>query len=162
MPVFTVHEPPLRKNESEPDPMRFVFVRDGFYFWAFLFGPLWLLRRRLWLAFIFYFVVAVLIGVALSVIGASQGAQALVVFLFMVLLGLEAATLRRWTLQRRGFTPHGVVIGEDLEMAEQRFFDGWQTLPSRAAPEPVSTSFLPTGQAAADIIGLFPRPGPQS
>ena len=33
---------------------RFVFVRDGFHFWAFLFGPLWMLRHRMWLETIVY------------------------------------------------------------------------------------------------------------
>ena len=31
---------------------RFAFVRDGFHFWAMVFGPLWLLCARLWLALI--------------------------------------------------------------------------------------------------------------
>ena len=43
MPTYTVHEPPPRKRRSRADPERFVFVRDGFYFWAFLLAPLWLL-----------------------------------------------------------------------------------------------------------------------
>ena len=44
MSIYTVHEPPPRANEDVPDPVRFVFVRDGFYFWAFLLSPLWMLR----------------------------------------------------------------------------------------------------------------------
>ena len=35
MAVYTVHQPPLRATDAAPDPQRFVFVRDGFYFWAF-------------------------------------------------------------------------------------------------------------------------------
>ena len=31
MSIYTVHEPPLKADESTPDPERFVFVRDGFY-----------------------------------------------------------------------------------------------------------------------------------
>ena len=43
MAVYTVHEPPPREGEAaRATPTRFVFVRDGFYFWAFLFGPLWM------------------------------------------------------------------------------------------------------------------------
>ena len=49
MPTFTVHEPPPRKTESVTSPERFVFVRDGFYFWAFVLAPLWLL---LWSSFL--------------------------------------------------------------------------------------------------------------
>ncbi len=41
MTTFTVHEPPPRKNEETASPVRFAFVRDGFYFWAFLLGPVW-------------------------------------------------------------------------------------------------------------------------
>jgi len=39
MTTFTIHEPPPRKNEETASPVRFAFVRDGFYFWAFLLGP---------------------------------------------------------------------------------------------------------------------------
>ena len=49
MAIYTVHEPLPRKNETSADPDRFAFVRDGFYFWAFVLGPLWMLWRRLWL-----------------------------------------------------------------------------------------------------------------
>ena len=52
MSVYTVHEPPLRAAEASPDPERFVFVRDGFYFWAFLLTPLWMLWHRLWLVLV--------------------------------------------------------------------------------------------------------------
>ena len=40
MAVYTVHQPPLKKFEAAADPERFAFVRDGFSFWAFLFGGL--------------------------------------------------------------------------------------------------------------------------
>ena len=58
MAVYTVHEPPPKRFQSEPDPDRFVFVRDGFSFWAFLLGPLWMLRHRMWLVLIAYMVLA--------------------------------------------------------------------------------------------------------
>src|SRR4051812_20325844 len=54
MPIFTVHQPRPRKYETAPDPERFAFVRDGFSFWAFLFGPLWMLRHRMWLTLVCY------------------------------------------------------------------------------------------------------------
>ena len=59
MAVYTVHQPPLKKYEAAPDPERFAFVRDGFSFWAFLLGPLWMLRHRMWLVLLGYIVVAV-------------------------------------------------------------------------------------------------------
>ena len=60
MPAYTVHEPPLREaksvGEAAPDPERFVFVRDGFHFWAFLLGPLWMLAHRMWLVLVLYLI----------------------------------------------------------------------------------------------------------
>src|SRR6516164_560987 len=47
MSIYTVYEPPLKAHESAPNPERFVFVRDGFSFWAFLLTPWWMLRHRL-------------------------------------------------------------------------------------------------------------------
>ena len=55
--IYTVHEPPLKPDESAPDPDRFVFVRDGFSFWAFLLAPLWMLRHRLWLVLLGYLII---------------------------------------------------------------------------------------------------------
>jgi len=73
MAVYTVHEPPMKAEQSQPDPERFVFVRDGFSFWAFLLPPLWMLWHRLWLMFLGYVIVATALQVALNLIGASAG-----------------------------------------------------------------------------------------
>src|SRR5882757_5147522 len=118
MPSYTVHEPPLRKYETEPDPVRFAFVRDGFSFWAFVLGPIWMLRHRLWLVLIGYIILIVGIGIGLHVVRAPVGARLLVGFLIALLFGLEAASLRRWTLSRRGWNNLGVVAAGDAEAAE--------------------------------------------
>jgi len=55
MPVFTVHAPVDALRRADTD--RFVFVRDGFHFWAFVFGPLWLIWHRLWWALLAYVVI---------------------------------------------------------------------------------------------------------
>jgi hypothetical protein len=125
MSIYTVHEPPLKAGESTPDPDRFVFVRDGFSFWAFLLAPLWMLRHRLWLVFVGYVIVAVALQVGLRLIGASPGVIITVSFLLALLVGFEAATLRRFTLSRRRWNNVAVVVGDDLESAERRFFDTW-------------------------------------
>src|SRR4029077_16824986 len=61
MAIYTVHEPPLKRYDTAADPDRFVFVRDGFSWSAFLFGPLWVLRHRMWLVLLLY--VGLMIGV---------------------------------------------------------------------------------------------------
>ena len=63
MTIYTVHAPPPKADDIALDPERFEFIRDGFGFWAFVFAPLWMLWRRLWLVLLFYVaVIAVLQG----------------------------------------------------------------------------------------------------
>lgn len=169
MSIYTVHEPPLRSDESAPDPERFVFVRDGFSFWAFLLAPLWMLRHRLWLVLLGYVVVTVALQVGLRLIGASAAVVTLAGVLVALLVGFEAATLRRFTLARRGWKNVGIVVGDDVESAERRFFDAWT---NRTGAGSASTGGEARGamlapmtaggrrpQAPPGVIGLFPQPG---
>lgn len=163
MAVYTVHQPPLRKGETSPDPDRFVLVRDGFYFWAFLLGPVWMIWRRLWLALVLYVVVLIALEVALRYLGVASLARALVTFAVAILVGLEGGSLQRWTLGRRGWKNVGVVVGDDLESAERRFFANWVDNFPAAAP---SGSIKPQTMRphvpkdnGQDIIGLFPQAG---
>jgi hypothetical protein len=167
MAVYTVYEPPLRKDEFAPDPERFAFVRDGFHFWAFLLAPLWMLRRRLWLVFIGYLLLTAAVNLALYFVGASATVTFAVGVLIALLVGFEAASLRRFTLARRGWRNVGIVVGDDMEAAERRFFDAWvqdgghHPPPSSAA----SRSIVPAIPVVrrpppqSDVIGLFPEPG---
>ena len=99
MPSYTVHEPPVRAGAVAPEPERYVFLRDGFSFWAFLFGPLWMLRHRLWLVLVLYVVILGVLVLVLAIAGASGFIIGLVGFLVALLVGLEAGTLRRFTLR---------------------------------------------------------------
>ena len=141
MAVYTVHEPPLRKRkrETETDPMRFAFVRDGFSFWAFLLGPLWMLRHRLWLVLIGYLVVAVGLAVGLRWLGACRRHRLpWSACCLRCWSGSRPSTLRRWTLARRGWHSLGVVVADDVELAERRFFDAWTGQAPVPAQEPAS------------------------
>jgi hypothetical protein len=160
MPVFTVHAPVAAVRRADSD--RFVFVRDGFHFWAFLFGPLWFIAHRLWLVLAAYVVVvAAVIGLT---VGLRTGDDALGIVLLIVALltGYEAANAQRWTLSRGWWRELGIVVSDDAEAAERRFFAQWTGEAASAgssihhAPPP-----LPTGRsgAAGDVIGLFPQPG---
>jgi len=160
MAVYTVHEPLPKRDETSADPERFAFVRDGFYFWAFVLGPLWMLWRRLWLVTLLYFALSISLQLALWSFGATGTIKFIVWLLLALLIGFEAGTLRRWTLTRRGWKNIGVVVGDDVETAERRFFAAWtpgmpQPLPPAASHAPGRFSRPGDGQ----IIGLFPRPG---
>jgi hypothetical protein len=166
MPTYTVHQPPPRKGEAASAPERFLFLRDGFHFWAFVLTPFWLLRYRLWLAFVLYLAVSILLSIALAVVGAGATVQFCAGLLVALLIGFEAGTLRRWKLNRRGWKILGFVIGEGLEMAERRFFGAWakeeNTRPHAAHPAPPRATeprYLARVRRATppDIIGLFPE-----
>jgi len=159
MSVYTVHEPPndrRRDGDALAHTSRFVFVRDGFHFWAFLLAPLWMLRHRMWLEVIAYFLVVGAITYALRRLG-IEGAGFWIAFLIALLVGIEASSLRRWKLARRRFSSLGVVVGDDLEEAERRFFGGW-VADERPVPPPPPAMRAPA-TPSSDIIGLFPQPG---
>ena len=157
MPVYTVHEPPRRDDELLAHTARFQFVRDGFHFWAFLLAPLWMLRHRMWLELIAYLLLIAGITFGLQRLGVATSAGGAVGLLLSLLVGMEASSLRRWKLSRRGFASLGVVVGDDLEEAERRFFDGWTAQnepPVRATPP--ASPFV--GSSSSEIVGLFPQP----
>ena len=157
MTIYTVHEPPPRRNRIAGDTNRFVFVRDGFHLWAFVFGPLWILVHRLWLALLFYVVAMALLQTGLWALGVSPGVRWVVGVLISLLIGFEASSLRRWTYRK--WRSHGVVVASDLDTAERRFFDGYVAklqVPMADAPPPAAMRVPPT--AASDVIGLFPEP----
>jgi hypothetical protein len=157
MTVYTVHEPPPREGQADVDADRVVFVRDGFYFWAFLLGPLWMIWRGLWLVLLLYLLVTVTLQVGLHMLGVSEVVKFIVGFLIALLVGFEAATLRRWTYGRRGWRNSGVVVGPDRETAERRFFDSWAVdgAPRAFTPPPPATR-IP--EPAPQVVGLFPEP----
>lgn len=168
MPTYTVHAPRPRQGETTSAPERFLFVRDGFYVWAFLLAPLWLLLHRLWLAFIIYVVGFGLVGFGAAALRAPSSAHFMMAFLIALLVGFEASTIWRWTLARRGWTTLGFVIGEDAEMAERRFFGEWSKRATNtaanptASPEPKYSPPVRFGPPSpSDVIGLFPEPGAQ-
>jgi hypothetical protein len=165
MSVYTVHEPPIGAAEASPDAERFVFVREGFSFWAFIAAPLWMLWHRMWLVLLGYVLLAVILTSVLVVLGASATALVIVGFAIALLIGLEASTLRRFTLWRRGWRNVGIISGAGVEDAERRFFDAWlrQTSgrgeSSAAKPPPLPAGTTPRAPQPPDVLGLFPEPG---
>lgn len=161
MSVFTVHEPPARAGEASASPERFAFVRDGFSFWAFLITPIWMLWHRLWLVFVLYLAFSSLLHTGLWAAGASGGVRVFVSLLFALLIGVEAGSLRRWTLRRKRWREHGVVVAPSRDEAERRFFDSWDApaVARRVTPAPSQMNSVTRPPAGNDVIGLFPEAG---
>ena len=173
MPVYTVHAP-VTNNAGVRAADRFAFVRDGFHVWAALLGAVWLAWHRLWLALIGWIVVMVAVGFGMSALGVGGNALFLVDVLLALLMGFEAASLRRWTLSLRNWRQLDIVVAEDWESAERRFFDRWtakqrglsndQLAVDRGGPPPTrdvpgQPFSRPPPLPRSEIIGLFPEPG---
>src|SRR5437764_12403051 len=96
MPVYTVHAPVTSSTDMAAAD-RFAFVRDGFHFWAAVFGALWLAWHRLWLSLLGWIVLMAAIDFGLLRIGVGGGTSLLADILLALLFGFEDANMRRWT-----------------------------------------------------------------
>lgn len=155
MAIFSVHLPGNAAPEVAAD--RAVFVRDGFAFWAVLFGPLWFLRHREWLGLVGWLVIATLLGLAERWLGQviSSGFEVI----FAIVTGVVANDIRRLGLALRGFRESSVVEGPSLEAAERRFFDGWLTQPRSVPPTASPPVLHPARSVPPGVLGLFPESG---
>jgi hypothetical protein len=168
MPVYTVHAP-IANSVDLAATDRFAFVRDGFHLWAAVLGVVWLAWHRLWLALLGWIVLMAALDFGMVKLGVGGGAVLLVDILLALLLGFEAASLERWTLSRRNWRQLDIVIADDIEAAERRFFERWSarrgsvglngSATDRGAPPPTRDLPRPPPLPAGGIIGLFPEPG---
>lgn len=163
MPVYTVHAPAATSFAARNATDRYVFVRDGFHVWAFVFGPLWLIWHRLWLALLGFIAVSIVLAVTLGLLQAGGGTRFIAMLVLALLLGLEAGSLRRWTLARRKWHLLDIVVADNEEAAERRFFDRWAgnnaMSGDRGTPARDPRAYAGLVSPQRDVIGLFPQPG---
>ena len=94
MRIYTAH---LRPNRPP------VLVKEGFAWGALLFGPLWLLAHRAWVAGV----------IALAVLVLAAAARPSLALGVMVLLGFTGRDLVRWGLGRQGYALAHVVAARN-------------------------------------------------
>jgi hypothetical protein len=130
-----------------------VFVRDGFAYFALVFGPFWLLAKGAWISAVLAMIVFALFGFGLALAGLGM-LTGLVFFLLSALISLENGVIRGWELRLRGYREAALVSGDDHEVIERRFF-----AEASATDEPASVaSPVPMREAGLPVIGLFPVP----
>jgi hypothetical protein len=175
MKTYTLHVPADASPGDAGALDRAVLIRDGFSWGAFFFSFLWFFAHRLWLAGLMVLAAAAALGGVLQLLRTGPAATFWALFLFAVLVGLEAGSLRRWTLGRRGRPAVDVVSGRDREEAESKAFGRWLDeagYPARAvsqavpqglaqapasAPRPATMPAAPAYRAPEPVIGLFPE-----
>lgn len=164
MQVYTVHIPQGARPGDPSAFSRAVLVRDGFNVWAFLFTALYFARHGAWLA-----ALGVLVGLGsfaalVSSLDLTPWAAFGAHFLASSLVGLEAGSLRRWSLQRAGMPVVDVVSGAGHEEAEAKACARWLARAEIAAASPAGDPARPAYPSApparareSDVIGLFPE-----
>lgn len=150
---YTLHLPPDARPGEAVGLDRAVLVPDGFSWSAFAFTVLWFLYHRLWIAALIVLVGLIALAGAGIVLGLPTGAGLIATLLAGWLIGLEASSLRRWTLARRDWPARDAVIAGSPEEAEARAISRWLD----ANPATPRAPF-PSGPSrrAEPVIGLFP------
>jgi hypothetical protein len=158
MAFYSVLTPPHDPARSAADRLEgAVFLKDGFILFAFIFTGLWLLSRRLWLAFAVFLAVWVAIAFGGRAIGIHPLGLLLAQGLIGLYLGLEGHGMIERKLIKKGWTFAGVVEGRDLDMVERRFFEQAGVLPEDRAFSPPPASIGPSrAMSAVPVLGLFP------
>lgn len=160
MAVYSAYVPQQAAPGTPEGIDRAVLVRDGFHWLAFLFPVLWLLFNRLWLAFAAYVAVAVALG-ALGQAGLPEPAVVVAGLLTMLFVGITAADLKGWGLERRGFRLADLVSASDGAEAETRFAERWAAhlshAPALRAASATSVAHVPP--PPGPVLGLFPDAG---
>jgi hypothetical protein len=115
MRIYTVHYRP------EAGGGDIVPVKEGFCWPAFLFGPLWALWHGLWVVALWLLALIAVVGAAGAVFALDAVTATVLSLGAAVAVGGAANDLRRWTLERRGFSEEGVVMGGGEDSALRRF-----------------------------------------
>jgi hypothetical protein len=143
-----------------------VFLREKFRWLALLFGPLWLLWNRLWLAFFVWLIAILVLAAAAYAAGLNEEATAVVMWLPTLIIAFEGTELLRRKLLRRRYRETRVTVAADLEDAERRYFAEWENnAPVAASKQPVAPpaaanpAAMMSASRSSSVIGLFPEPG---
>lgn len=117
--IYTVHINPSKVNALE----KAIFIREGFNFFAFIFGVFWALYHQMWW-------LAVCLAVVVASFAAAEEFKlldtitlAILQLAFNLIIGYQANDLRRAALVRSGYVMSDVVVSDNELRAQQRYFD---------------------------------------
>lgn len=157
MAFYTVMIPPPGAGTARDEIEQARLLPESFSWAALIFGGLWLLGKRLWLAALIYALLWGALLYAQRSFGLADGGLLLAHGAIALFLGLEGHNLVVRKLARRGWRLADVVEARDLPEAERRYFERalaeHATPPRRAAPP--ASHHQPA--RSLPIIGLFPE-----
>lgn len=115
MRVYSVH---FRRQARGAD---LVLVKEGFCWPAFFLSFLWALWHRMWLTVLWLVAVSAALGALTAVLRLDPVGEAAVSLGAALLVGFFANDIRRWSLDKRGYSHEGVVVGDNEDGALRRF-----------------------------------------
>ncbi|MGH6797517.1 MAG: DUF2628 domain-containing protein [Roseiarcus sp.] len=156
MAVYSVHLP----SKNAADVSEAAFVREGFSFGAFFLGPLWLLRRGLWLWAVLWLAGFIALTGLTGGGVLSSSARLALIFLAQLLLGLEANRLIEGRLWRKGYNLIEIITAAARDQAEMAFFRQFGPGEAIAARDKADAVLAPIRPApdAPTVIGSLPEP----
>src|SRR5919202_289349 len=102
MKTYTLHLPPDAQVGDPQALERAELVKDGFSWGAFFFTFLWFFYHRAWLAGLGVLIALLAVGFLFGALEVPAFPATVAQILIQSLIGLEAGSVRRWTLARRG------------------------------------------------------------
>lgn len=122
---YTVHEQPLPPADREERAEKLKFVREGFSILAFILPPVWMIANRLWLVLIGYLLILGALYGLITIFEIPDHWRYYAGLALNLIVGFEADTLERWSLDRRNWRMVGTVSGTSFDECERRFFETW-------------------------------------
>ncbi len=119
-PQMKLHSALIKKNKEEKIE-DIVLLKDGFSFYAFLFGPAWFLYHRMWQEFLALLVINISFGIFNHFLSASDKILLEISFIFLV--ALNANDWRLEHLKKKKYALVNFVFGSDAENAKLRFIE---------------------------------------
>lgn len=96
-------------------------VRDGWSWAALLFGPMWLVRHRMWWELAGFVAIIAAVSLGFTLLGTNEAVQSLAMMLPSIGLAVGGNDLRRAALRRKGYEECGLVSGDSLDDCEDRY-----------------------------------------
>lgn len=134
-------------------PQRAVLVKEGFSATAAVLTILWALWHRMWIvaAIIFFIYICATFVILAEVPWFRSEAAAVINAAVGLLLGIEASTLRGWSLKWAGYVEVGLVKADSLDEAELKYFLSLR----KEIVLQSGTSLRAQADKTSDALGLF-------
>ena len=156
MATYEIHGPAMT-GEGETARLALRATKSGFSWAAFLFAPLWLAARRLWLPLALYVAASAALVALANLAGLTAGGAFALALTASLFIGFEGRNWRRAALAQRGAPVIDIVEATDAEEAVERYarraFPAIETPPPSAARE----TWPAPRRSEPQVLGLFPE-----